>query len=374
MLGKSKKILISLVFIVFFGLLGYFLFGGRGTTPSVLEERDGQKSEKEQVPKEDELLSSQYIDFSKFNPVFRFSGNIPVEFEIEYIPQLKTINVYDATLPGEDIREKSQIYITRFEANKFLTLSTVKIINREEKIVRGHEAVFYEIAKRPGVPDFPQQPDWRNSRHKALDIRFTKNNPSLFYPFAVNPELLEETFNSFIDSLLFHNDKESFSQPLPRTKERVIKKPFGLYVTPQTSPVQPEFFVGYHTAIDYEIFSDEGNTDVSIFAICGGELRVARKASGYGGVAVQDCLIEDSPVTVVYGHLLLSSMERNLGSYLAPGDVIGNLAPAGEEAGGGRKHLHLGIRRGNEVDIRGYVDAESELASWLDPSSVLNSE
>ena len=36
-----------------------------------------------------------------------------------------------------------------------------------------------------------------------------------------------------------------FQSPLDRAGERVTKKPFGKFVTPQNSPVQPEKFYGY---------------------------------------------------------------------------------------------------------------------------------
>ncbi len=366
------KIFISTILIILLGLLGYFLFTGKGTVPT----GDVQERGKREAVTENELPSFKDVDFSKFNPVFRFAGDIPIDWEVTQIPELQAINIYDSSVSSgekfspEGMREKSQIYISSFEANRFLTLSTVEVISQDQTVIRGHDAVLYEIAKKSGVPDFLRQPDWRNFRHKALDTRFTKNSPSMFYSFAYNPKLSEETFNSFINSLVFHNDKESFRPPLARISERVIKKPFGLRVSPQDSPVQPEFFTGYHTAIDYEIFDTEANTDVSVFAICGGQLRVRRKATGYGGVAVQDCLIEDSFVTIIYGHLFLDSIAKDIGSYLAPGDIIGNLGAEGEEAGGGRKHLHLGIHRGSEVDIRGYVDIESELANWLDPVSI----
>jgi hypothetical protein len=38
-----------------------------------------------------------------------------------------------------------------------------------------------------------------------------------------------------------------FVAPLDRASGRVTKKPFGIFVTPQNSPVQPERFRGFHT-------------------------------------------------------------------------------------------------------------------------------
>src|SRR3990167_7147055 len=40
------------------------------------------------------------------------------------------------------------------------------------------------------------------------------------------------------------------SYPISDWLSRITKKKFGQYITPQTSPVQPERFTGYHTAAD----------------------------------------------------------------------------------------------------------------------------
>src|SRR5579863_6635904 len=42
------------------------------------------------------------------------------------------------------------------------------------------------------------------------------------------------------------------TEPISGGLSRVTKKPFGIYVTPQNSPVQPEKFTGFHTGIDFE--------------------------------------------------------------------------------------------------------------------------
>lgn len=49
--------------------------------------------------------------------------------------------------------------------------------------------------------------------------------------------------------------------PINSALERVTKKSFGIYVTPQSSPVSPEKFTGYHTGVDFEITPDEENKD-----------------------------------------------------------------------------------------------------------------
>ncbi len=143
-------------------------------------------------------------------------------------------------------------------------------------------------------------------------------------------------------------------------------------MTPQQSPVNPERFTGFHTGVDFEAFPEERKTDVSVSAICAGRVRVARFVSGYGGVAIQECRINDEPVTVLYGHLRLASIKVKADDTLAAGDVIGVLGEGyGPETDGERMHLHLGIHRGTAIELRGYVGAEAELRDWMDPMAVL---
>lgn len=163
-----------------------------------------------------------------------------------------------------------------------------------------------------------------------------------------------------------------WTQPLDRAAGRVIKKRFGTKVSPQDSPVLPERFSGYHTGVDYETFPEEAGVDVPVRAVCSGPLLQTRSASGYGGVAVQSCQLDGEPVTVVYGHVRLSSISAKVGESLAAGDPLGVLGTGGSpETDGERKHLHLGIHLGPNVDVRGYVSTEAGLADWLDPATVL---
>lgn len=166
-------------------------------------------------------------------------------------------------------------------------------------------------------------------------------------------------------------DKRSagiFQPPLERAGERVTKKKFGMYITPQNSPVQPERFQGYHTGVDFEIFPEELNAEVQVHAVCSGELKLKKYASGYGGVAVQACELDKDPITVIYGHLKLSSIAADVGININVGEVIGILgANKSAETDGERKHLHLGFHKGTAIDIRGYVSSEAELANWIDP-------
>ena len=184
---------------------------------------------------------------------------------------------------------------------------------------------------------------------------FPKSSPkeeNLVVPQANQPEI---------------TSPNNFQPPLDRTAERVTKKTFGMFITPQNSPVQPERFQGYHTGVDFEIFPEELNTEVSVRAVCSGELKLKRYVSGYGGVAIQECELNNEPITVVYGHLKLSSITANTGENISTGDIIGILGDAfSNDIDGERKHLHLGVHKGEEIDFQGYVQTEKELDFWID--------
>ena len=157
-----------------------------------------------------------------------------------------------------------------------------------------------------------------------------------------------------------------FTEP-PEFKERITKKPFGIKISPENSPISPERFSGYHTGIDYETFENEQNIDVEIFAICSGKLLRKERISGYGGVVIQECELEGQPVTVLYGHIQLNSVEQEPGEHIFLGDSLALLGEAfSKDTDNERKHLHLGIHKGVIIDIRGYVQNESELENWID--------
>lgn len=159
----------------------------------------------------------------------------------------------------------------------------------------------------------------------------------------------------------------ALTQPLSDSRARVTKKPFGIYITPATSPVQPEQFSGYHSGVDFEIADSESDAEVVAAAVCDGTVRVKRRVSGYGGVFIHSCVIDGAEVTVLYGHLQLASIGFAVGQTIHAGDRIGLLGDGySEDTDGERKHLHLGIHRGTSIEYRGYVGSESQLSDWLD--------
>jgi len=161
-------------------------------------------------------------------------------------------------------------------------------------------------------------------------------------------------------------------EPITNALTRVTKKPFGIYISPKTSPVQPERFMGYHTGVDFETTPAEQNIDVPIFAACDGKLLLKKYATGYGGVAVQSCRLDGTDVTVIYGHLRLASIAPNVGDGLKAGDKIAVLGTGySTETNGERKHLHFGIHKGTSVSILGYVQTQNALSGWLDAEKYL---
>jgi murein DD-endopeptidase MepM/ murein hydrolase activator NlpD len=151
--------------------------------------------------------------------------------------------------------------------------------------------------------------------------------------------------------------------PIAEFEKRITKKPFGIYITPQNSPVQPERFTGYHTGVDVEY--EDVTTEVPVFAVNDGELVLAKWVSGYGGTIVLKSHIEDQEVYVLYGHLDLQSLTENV--QVEKGEPIAVLGKGqSQEKDFERKHLHFAIIK-NKLDLRGYVKEEKELSGWYNP-------
>jgi len=159
-----------------------------------------------------------------------------------------------------------------------------------------------------------------------------------------------------------------FHLPIDDFFARITKKPFGIYITPKTSPVQPEKFTGYHTGTDVEYGDVEA--DVPVYAIADGKVVVSRTASGYGGVLVLD-LRPTHDFYALYGHVAVSSLPK-VGTIVHKGDVIGRLGHAySTETDGERKHLHFGIIEHSQPSVAGYVANKSALSGWADAQVIL---
>ncbi len=306
-------------------------------------------------------------------PAFTFLAVMPASWQAEVIPASEAVNFFDPEGEGENNLEKSQIFMRHFSGNDFLTLATVTIRSRESLTIKKRPAVRYVIAKKPEVPDFPNQPSWRNEQHMVTDIRVADTNPSVFYVIAKRPDLDARIYQRFLENLAVTAQENApantgLTEPVAEFRQRLTKKPFGIQITPATSPVQPERFSGWHTGVDIEYEDAAG--DVVVKAVTNGNVVQARTASGYGGVVAVQHEINGQEVVAIYGHLDPRSLP-SVGQVLTAGDPVGILGDGGTaETDGERKHLHFALLRGTSVDLRGYVPNESELGGWINPAVI----
>gem|GEM_PF-656600 len=189
----------------------------------------------------------------------------------------------------------------------------------------------------------------------------------------VNESIANQNQNSNSNQGVINQNKNvnfgfvEINLPISNAKSRITKKPFGIYITPKNSPVQPEKFSGYHTGVDFETLAAEADVEVPIIAIANGKVLVKQFVSGYGGVLIQSATINNQAVTILYGHLKLASINLKVGQQIRAGDKIGILGKGfSSETDGERKHLHLGIHLGASINYRGYVSTQSQLSGWLD--------
>jgi murein DD-endopeptidase MepM/ murein hydrolase activator NlpD len=160
-----------------------------------------------------------------------------------------------------------------------------------------------------------------------------------------------------------------FADPVANYKSRVTKKPFGIYVTPQNSPIQPERFTGYHTGADAEY--QDVLSDVPVYAIADGKVVLSETASGYGGVFMISFNLNGTEHTALYGHIRPSSLP-SVGKIIKKGDQLGLLGTGyTSETDGERRHLHFAILSDNSLNIKGYVQSKFQLSGWIDPLTVL---
>jgi murein DD-endopeptidase MepM/ murein hydrolase activator NlpD len=90
---------------------------------------------------------------------------------------------------------------------------------------------------------------------------------------------------------------------------------------------------------------------------------------------VQRCVIDGEPVTVLYGHLSLTSITTEVGQTLEEGQTVATLGRGfSAQTDNERPHLHLSIHRGDAVELRGYAQEEAKLAEWIDPLTVVAAE
>lgn len=164
--------------------------------------------------------------------------------------------------------------------------------------------------------------------------------------------------------------------PLEKSDERKELLRFGMYVTPDPTknPISPpERFTGYHTGLDIEILPEEKDSTVPVKTICEGKILFTGTIEGYGGVVIQECNINNQLFSILYGHLKPSSISVSQNNeIIKPSSTIAELGDdRTEETGNTRKHLHLGIHKGNHIEFLGYVTDQQELSEFIDPLPLL---
>lgn len=358
-----KKYLFYIILaLMVLGAIGAFLYFNKGT-------QNGVNREKTEV-KDENIYEKIYVsEIANSASEFNFSAEVPREWAVESVPEIEALNFYYPLAQGNGSLENSQIFVRHFEANSFLTLATVNILEREKLEINGRLAVRYFIEKKAGITNFSSQPSWRNEKHTVTDIRMSDKNPSVFLVIAKNPELDEATYQYFLNSIKLNNEVSIF-EPVKEFKERITKKSFGAYITPETSPVQSERFRGYHTGLDVEY--EDTMEEIEVFSIAQGIVVTAKSVSGYGGVLVIRHNINLKEILTLYGHLDPKSLLEQ-GSTVSRGQKIGTLGEGGtSETDGERKHLHFAMLKGDNIDFRGYVQIQEELYSWYNPLDFFN--
>lgn len=152
--------------------------------------------------------------------------------------------------------------------------------------------------------------------------------------------------------------------PVAEFQQRITKKPFGIFVSPENSPVKPERFTGYHTGVDIEY--EDVTEEVPVYSVCNGEIELAKWVSGYGGLIALKCSFENKDLFIIYGHLNSESFTKNI--KVKKGEQLAVLGEGNtQQTDFERKHLHFAISK-NVLDIRGYVQNKEELSGWYDPA------
>ncbi len=191
---KNRRLIISVLAILLFGFAIAFIVSQKEAT---LQHSTGTPVS---VPSPAiQHFSTQ--DIPGIDKNFQFTADIPTTWQVEAVPTSQAIALFDPSASGNSNLEKSQVFIRFFSANQFLALSTVTIYNRQSLQIKGRPAVRYDIEKKASVPNFLNQPIWRNERHVVTDIRTSDISPAIFYVIAKNPELDEATYEQFLQSI-----------------------------------------------------------------------------------------------------------------------------------------------------------------------------
>lgn len=133
--------------------------------------------------------------------IYHLSFDLPEGWEIEYVPSLQALNLYDALGEGTAL-DRSQMFIRYVDASSFLTLSTVDIYETTDVTVGigDYDARRYDIEKKPGMADFADQPSWRNERHFVTYFHDSSGDDR-YYVVAASPDLDPSIYEGVLDTM-----------------------------------------------------------------------------------------------------------------------------------------------------------------------------
>lgn len=165
----------------------------------------------------------------------------------------------------------------------------------------------------------------------------------------------------------------SLFYPTTRYTDRLTIRPYGQQVgaTDNQGFTCGDPFTGIHNADDLEALSGEIGATVPVYAIASGTIKMAEPVAGYGGLVVIEHIINGKMITSYYGHVALDS-NYTIGKHVNAGEQIAKLGEdCSADTSNERKHLHFSIREGSSIDVRGYIESETELSEWLNPKQFL---
>jgi murein DD-endopeptidase MepM/ murein hydrolase activator NlpD len=173
-----------------------------------------------------------------------------------------------------------------------------------------------------------------------------------------------------------HSSKVSLFYPITNYQARITNRRHGQRTTLADSAgfACGGQFEGIHVGDDLEVTKTELDREVPVFAISAGRVRQLSAVGGYGGLLITENKINSVTVTVYYGHIDLKSSRFGVGQTFKAGQTLANLGDnCSTETSNERKHLHFAIRRGQSIDVRGYLPNRSELGEWYNPAEFLQS-
>lgn len=170
---------------------------------------------------------------------------------------------------------------------------------------------------------------------------------------------------------------------MTKIDERATVKGFGMYIDNNfyqnhLANEFPNHFYGYHAAQDLESLSSEkvNSVTVPVYFVTSGTISYIGNLTGYGGVVLVQ--LDGRNDTALYGHVKISGIKYKIGEHVQVDKptiltYLGN--GFSSETSSERKHLHLGIYKGQDLYFHGHEATKQILESkWYNPTDYLKSK